>query len=137
MLRNQRTHNAEQPSPETRQATSRAAHGCRESLGGPAVQHGIEHGLEEILHREEAFVLGDGVDDREEQNRGAHKRGGEAHCPLATDGGYAIHETTEEDADDAGGVGVDVSCVGVRETDFSVGVLESQNSGKVKPCDCQ
>lgn len=71
-LRNQRTHNPKQPAPKARHAARRAAYGRGKRLGCPAVQHGVEHALEKVLHGEEAQVLGDRVNCRKQNDADAH-----------------------------------------------------------------
>lgn len=137
MLSNQRADDPKQPPPEARNATRRPAHRRREGLGRPAVQDGVEHGLEEVFEREEAFVIRGGVDGGEEEDGGAHEAGGEAHGPLAAEGGDAVHEGAEEDAEDAGRVGVDVCSVGVGETNLGCAVLQGQDTGEIEACECQ
>lgn len=50
-LRRERRDDAEQAAPERRETRARTADGRREDLGRPAVEDGVEHGLEETVER--------------------------------------------------------------------------------------
>lgn len=132
MLRNQRTHNPKQPTPEARHSAGRPADRRGERLRGPTVQHGVEHALEEVLHGEEPQVLGHRVDRRKQQDRGAHEARREDHGPLAAERGDAVHDAAEEDAQDARGVGVDVACVGEGEGLGGVAVFEGEDAWEIE-----
>ena len=112
MCRYQRTHDAEQPPPETRNATRSTPDRRRESLRRPTIEHGVEHRLEEIFHDIEADVGSLGVDGCEEEEGEAHECGRAYHSPLAPDAGDRVHECAEEDAEDAGEVDEDEVAVG-------------------------
>ena len=112
MCRYQRTHDAEQPPPETRNATRSPSDRCGESLRRPAIENGIEHGLKEVFHYVKADVGSLGVDRCEEEEGEAHECGRAHHGPLAPDAGNRVHECAEKDAEDAGEVDEDEVAVG-------------------------
>ena len=112
VLRGQRGDDAEQTAPETRQSTRRASDRGGEDFGRPAVEHGVKHALHKVFQHVEPDVAGFVVDGAEDEDAGAHEARGDHHCVFAADGGDAVHEGSEEDADDAGEVDVDVAAVG-------------------------
>lgn len=73
MLRNKRADNPKEPTPETGHAASRPTDRRRERLRRPPVQHGVEHGLKEVLQCEKALVFGDSVDGREQEYGRPHE----------------------------------------------------------------
>lgn len=132
MLGDQGGHDAEQSAPEPCESTSSTTDGRGECLGCPAVQDGVEHGLEEVLHGEETLVFGAGVDDGEEEDGGAHEGGRDDEGVFPAEHGDVVHECTEENTDDAGRIGIDVGGVGLVKADVERAVLESQDSRKVE-----
>lgn len=85
MLSDERTHNTEQPSPETRNAARSATDWRWESFRCPSVQDSVEHGLKKVLHNVEADVRCGAVDRAEEEDADAHQGGGNDHSPFSTD----------------------------------------------------
>ena len=67
-LRNQRADDAKKPAPEAGDAAREAPDRRRERLGRPAVQDGVEHGLEKVLEREQALALGHRVDGGQQKD---------------------------------------------------------------------
>lgn len=72
MLCNQRTHNPKQPTPEARQTARGASDWRGERLGSPAVQNGIEHALEKVLHDVQPDVASGRVYGAEDEDGGCH-----------------------------------------------------------------
>jgi len=131
MRRNKRTDDAKDPTPKTRHARRGASHGRWESLGSPAVEDGVEHGLEEIFHGVEADVGGFGVDGGEEEERGGHEGRGDDHGPFAADERDGVHQGAEEDAGDAADIDDDVVAVCFLHGDVDGGIFAEEDGGKV------
>jgi hypothetical protein len=72
MRRDERTGDTKQPAPETRYSACSPADGSREGFGRPALEDGVEHGLEEVFHGIEADVGGVGVDGCVEEEGNCH-----------------------------------------------------------------
>jgi hypothetical protein len=130
MLRNQRTHDAKQSSPKTRNAACCPSDWCGECLGRPPIKHSVEHALEEILHDVESNVGGRTVDGTEEEDGNAHHGGGNDHGPFAADAGDAVGCGAEKNADDTGEVYVDVGTVGVPQGEVQFSVFGGEDFGE-------
>jgi hypothetical protein len=130
MLSDERTHNAKKPTPETRNSTSGATDWCWESLRSPTIQHGIEHGLEEIFHDVKANVRSRTIDGAEEEDAYTHHGRGDDHGPFAADTGDLVRCCTKKDTDDTREVDVDVRSISVPKREIKGTVLDSQNLGK-------
>lgn len=130
-LRRKRRNNTKQPAPERRQAGPRTTHRSREDLRRPAVQDGVEHALEEVLHHVEADVGGLGVDGGEDEDAHRHERGGDAHRQLAPEHGHAVHHAAEDDGYNAGGVDGEVVFVRRLDGEAELAVLGGEDGGEV------
>ena len=131
MRRNKRTDDTKDPAPKAGHTRRGAAYRRGESFGRPAVEDGVEHGLEEILHGVEADVRGLGVDGREEEERGGHEGAGDDHGPFAADEGDAVHQGAEEDAGDAADVDDDVVAVGFLHANRDGCILAQEDGWEV------
>lgn len=130
MLGDKRAYNTKQPAPETSNTTSGASDWCWERFGRPAIQNSIEHGLEEILHDVKADVGRCTIDGAEEEDADTHHRGGDDHCPLSSYSRNTIGRCTEEDADDAWEINIDVRTVRIAEGEIERSILDSKDFGE-------
>lgn len=114
---------------DTKQSTPKAGHatGCtsdwrREDLGCPAVENGVEHGLEEVFHDVQSNVGRLVVDGTEDEDASSHEPRGYHHGVFAANQRHAVHERSQNDTDDARKVDVDVASVGEfeRQTDGAI-----------------
>jgi len=92
MVRSKRTDNAKQPPSETRHAARDTAHGRQKGLGRPAVQHRVENALAEVFHGAETNVRCGTIYGTEDEDRNAHKGGGENHGEFAADTRCAVQK---------------------------------------------
>ena len=131
--RNDGRHDPEDAAPETGQPARRSTNGSGEHLGRPAVQDGIEHGLEEVFHHVEADVRRFRIHSGKEEERRGHKGRRHDHSPLSPDDRDGVHERTQQHADDTGRVDDDVVAIRFCLGDTDLMALGEQNLGEEGP----